>query len=255
VVTWFAALAVVALATTGAAAQPIGTAEPVWQPIGGGVITNNTRVVGDVQATAADDGLRVHGWIVDVFSATRPDLVEIEDLAGKRLGEVSSGGFERRRDVEQRFGSSAYSLSGFDLLISEPPTTLVVKAHLGQLGWWQTSVAAALPRRAHVTRLACTTDDLAEIEVTSAEPFPVRNALTELQIGDVSSAFSRYADDGDLHTLMFSLTRDQLLAISADDTAQVRYNPSNGHDIWLIGPIDPASAVGCTDSEQISGAP
>jgi len=106
-----------------------------------------------------------------------------------------------------------------------------------------------------VTRLACTTDDLAEIEVTSAEPFPVRNALTELHVGDVSTSLSRYGDDGDTHTLIFSLTRDQLLAISADDIAQVRYNPSNGHDVWLIGPIDPASALGCTESDQISGAP
>jgi hypothetical protein len=112
-----------------------------------------------------------------------------------------------------------------------------------------------LTRRAHVTRLACTTDDAAEIEVTSAEPFPVRNALTELQIGDVSSPLSRYADDGDTHTLIFSLTRDQLLAISTDDNAQVRYNPSNGHDVWLIGPIDPSSAVGCTEREPISVAP
>jgi hypothetical protein len=254
VVTWFAALAFVGLATTWAA-QPIGAGEPAWQPIGGGVVTNNTHVVGDVQTTAADDGLRVRGWIVDAFSATRPDLVEIDDLAGKRLGEVSIGGFERRRDVEQRFGSSAYSLSGFDLLIADPPTTLVVKAHLGQLGWWQTSVAAALTRRAHVTRLACMTDDLAEIEVTSAEPFPVRNALTEIQIGDVSSALSRYGDDGDLHTLIFSLTREQFLAISADDDALVRHNPTNGHDVWLIGPIDPASALGCSESAPIPIAP
>ena len=178
-----------------------------------------------------------------------------QGLAAQRLAEVSSGGFERRSDVEQRFGSSAYSLSGFEVHISDPPTTLVVKAHLVQLGWWQTSVATGLARRAQVTRLACTIDDAAEIEVTSADPFPVRNALTELQIGDVSSSLSRYADDGDIHTLIFSLTRDQLLAIPADDSALVRYNPSNGHDVWLIGPIDPASAVGCNESGQISGAP
>ena len=234
-----------AVATTWAA-QPI---DRVWQPIGGGAITRNTQVVGDVQTTAADDSVRVRGWIVDAFSATRPDLVEIDDLAGKRLGEVASGGFERRRDVEQRFGSSAYSLSGFDLLIFDAPTTLIVKAHLGQLGWWQTVVGTALTRRAHVTRLTCTADDAAEIEVTSAEPFPVRNALTELHIGDLSTSLSRYGDDGDTHTLIFSLTRDQLMAISADDTAEVRYNPSNGNDVWLIGPIEPAAAVGCNDSD------
>ncbi len=104
------------------------------------------------------------------------------------------------------------------------------------------------PFSAHA-RLACTTEDLAEIEVTSAEPFPVRNALTELRVGDVSSSLSRYADDGDTHTLIFSLTRDQLVVISADDDALVRYNPSNGHDVWLIGPIDRASALGCGGAE------
>ncbi len=123
---------------------------------------------------------------------------------------------------------------------------------------WQpigTGVGAGLTRHAEVVRIACTTDEVAEIEVTSAEPFPVRNALTELHVGDVSSSLSRYADDGDIHTLIFSLTRDQLMVISADDDALVRYNPSNGHDVWLIGPIDPASALGCTESQEISGAP
>jgi len=116
-------------------------------------------------------------------------------------------------------------------------------------------IGSGEPFPAQVMRLACTTEDLAEIEVTSAEPFPVRNALTELHVGDVSSSLSRYADDGDTHTLIFSLTRDQLMVISAAADALVRYNPSNGHDVWLIGPIDPASALGCTESEQISGAP
>jgi hypothetical protein len=251
---WSAALGLVALATTWAA-QPIGTGEPAWQPIGEGVVTNDTHLVGEVETTPVEDRVRVRGWIVDVFSATRPDLVEIEDLAGKRLGEVSSGGFERRRDVELRFGSSAYSLSGFDLLISNPPKTLVVKAHVGQLGWWQTSVAGPSTRRAQVTRLACTTAADVEIEVTSAEPFPVRNALTELQIGDVITSLSRYADDGDLHTLVFRLSRDQFLAISTDDNAFVRYNPSNGDDVWLIGPIDPAAAMGCAEVDEIRQTP
>ena len=39
------------------------------------------------------------------------------------------------------------------------------------------------------------------------------------------------------------------MAISADDTAEVRYYPSNGNDVWLIGPIEPAAAVGCNDSD------
>ena len=41
----------------------------------------------------------------------------------------------RRTDVAERFGSSAYALSGFEVLVSDPPTTFLVNALLGQLGW------------------------------------------------------------------------------------------------------------------------
>jgi len=109
-------------------------------------------------------------------------------------------------------------------------------------------------RRAELVRLECTTDDLVEAEVTSTEPFPVRNALTELHIGEVTSMLSRYSADGDTHTLIFSLTRDQFQAISADETAFVGYNPSNGQDSWLIGPIDPATALGCAEHELAQAA-
>lgn len=64
------------------------------------------RVTGSVETSSSDSVLRVRGWIVDDFSATRPDLVEVEDLAGRRLAEVGSGAFVRRRDVEARFGAT-----------------------------------------------------------------------------------------------------------------------------------------------------
>jgi hypothetical protein len=237
---WAATLALMALVTT-SAAQPA----PVWQPVGGGVVTVNTHVVGDLETLPTDGGLRVRGWVVDAFSATRPDQITVDDLAGQRLGQVISGGLVQRSDVADRFGSSAYSLSGFELLVSDPPSTLLVSAHLGQLGWWQTTVVTGATRSAHVTRLVCKGDDAAEVEVTSAEPFPVRNALTEVHIGGVISSLSRYADDGDTHTLIFLLTREQVLTMSLDDSGFVGYNPSNGRDIWLIAAIDPTSAVGC----------
>jgi hypothetical protein len=243
-----ATLGLMALLTT-AAAQPTPVTDGVWQPVGGGIVSVNTHVVGDVETLSIDGGLRVRGWVVDAFSATRPDLVGVDDQAGKRLGEVRIGGFVRRSDVAERFGSSAYTLSGFELVVSDPPTTLLVSAHLGQLGWWHTTVVTSAARSAHVTRLACTGDDAAEVELTSAEPFPVRNALTELHIGGVMSSLSRYADDGDTHTLIFLLSRAQVLAISLDESGFVGYNPSNGRDIWTIGPIDASSAVGCDEEE------
>ena len=233
-------------------------AEPLWQPEGGGTgISAQTRVVGDIQ-TFPDGagGLRVRGWVVDGFSATRPDRVQIDDLAGKPLGDVASGSFVRRRDVETRFGSSAFSLSGFELSIAHPPSTLLVRAHLGQMGWWQTMIETSLPLQARLTRLECVGSAAVEVEVASADPFPVRDALAELQVGQLVSSLSRYPDSGDTHTLIFTLTRDELTSVSSDDQAIVRYNPSNGHDAWLIGSIEPSTAQGCeADDSELNTVP
>lgn len=224
------------------------SAEPQWQPEAAapGMIAE-TRVVGDVEMRLGPaGGLRVSGWIVDGFSATRPDDVQLRDAAGTLLAEVGSGGFVRRFDVESRFGSSAYALSGFELSIAQPPSTVVVRAHLGQLGWWQTTLEAPVARTARLTRLECVEPDSVELEVTSADPFPVRDALTELEVGSVLSTVSRYPPDGDLHGLIFSMSLDELNRISTDDQATVRYSPSNGHDVWsLSGSIDQNLASGC----------
>ena len=86
-----------------------------------------------------------------------------------------------------------------------------------------TPVAAQTPPTAQVTRLACTADDLAEVEVTSADAFPVRNALTELQVGGISTSLSRYADDGDTHTLIFTMTPEEFDQLATGDLISVRY--------------------------------
>ena len=103
-------------------------------------------------------------------------------------------------------------------------------------------------RQARLTAVTCTGEDAVEITVTSADPFPVRDALVLLQVGAELSFLSRYGDDGDLHTLIFTLGREQLAAFAPDATAYVRYHPSNGQDVWLVGPIDPGSALGCDTS-------
>lgn len=103
-------------------------------------------------------------------------------------------------------------------------------------------------RTASLTRLECVSTATAELEVTSADPFPVRNALTVLEVGPVVSSLSRYPDSGDLHGLIFTLTRDQLNSVSSDDQAVVRFEPTSGSDVWLIGSIDPSTAVGCDEA-------
>jgi hypothetical protein len=122
----------------------------------------------------------------------------------------------------------------------------VIRAHLGWLGWWQTQLTLDVPRRARLMRLECVSADAVEVELTSPEPFPVRDALLELQIGDsVTSTFSRYADNGDLHTVIFRLTADQLAAVSPTDAALVRFDPGGPPDVWQVDAIDPAAATGC----------
>lgn len=120
-----------------------------------------------------------------------------------------------------------------------------MRAHLGQLGWWTTTIRTSLTRRARLIRLECVSPDVVELEVTSADPFPVRDALVELYSGQTAVLLSRYPDNSDLHTLIFLLSPDQLASLSPDDETFVRYNPSNGQDTWLVGAVDPATAQGC----------
>jgi hypothetical protein len=108
--------------------------------------------------------------------------------------------------------------------------------------------------RAQVTGARCSTYEgvAAEIEVTSADLFPVRNALVELAVGPVVTSLSRYGDDGDLHTLIFMFTRDQLPSLGPSDAAVVRFNPGSDYDTWLIGPLDPqvlGDLVRCSAAE------
>jgi hypothetical protein len=110
-----------------------------------------------------------------------------------------------------------------------------------------TSAAAqASPRRAQLVRFECVDADWAEVEVTSSEMFPARNALVELASGQVVVMLSRYPETGDLHSLIFIVSREQLANLSPTEPAVVRYNPSNGQDVWPLDvPLDPATAQGC----------
>jgi hypothetical protein len=109
-------------------------------------------------------------------------------------------------------------------------------------------------RAAQLKRLACVTaPEVVEVEIRSDDVFPVRNALIELHVGPVISSLSRYADDGDLHTIIFLLTRDELASVAPADIATVRFNPGSDFDTWLVGAIDARAAVGC--DVQATGCP
>jgi len=76
---------------------------------------------------------------------------------------------------------------------------------------------------ARATRFEYIDSSTVEPEVTSVDPFPVRRALTELRISPVVTSLTRHADRGDLHTLTFTLTRDQLVSVSSDHQATPRH--------------------------------
>ena len=100
-------------------------------------------------------------------------------------------------------------------------------------------------RTADVVRLECVSPDTVEIELHSAQLFPVRDAIIELHVGSVTSGLSRYGGDGDLHTIIFMLAPDQLAQITNTDVAYVGFNPGGPDDTWLVGTIDTTAATGC----------
>jgi hypothetical protein len=75
-----------------------------------------------------------------------------------------------------------------------------------------------------------------EIEVTSDVAFPVRNELAVLRINDQLFALSRYAADGDTHTLIFTLANDQFAQVNIGDRVTVQYGTDESTQ-WDFGPL------------------
>ncbi len=78
-----------------------------------------------------------------------------------------------------------------------------------------------------------------EIEVVSEQPFPVRNELVSLRIGEQSFVLSRYPDDGDTSRLIFSLSEEEFEEIPNGAAVFVEYGPDAGADSrWNAGQLD-----------------
>ncbi len=121
--------------------QPFDVIGVVEQPIPGGMTTS--------------DGVPVRGWVVDRYSAARPDRVDIYDgpLPGGPFL-LAAQPYVWRQDVGNLLGSSAYKASGFEGLI--PPGTLTpgqhtltFAAHFEWIGWWTTAVTLVVPLASH----------------------------------------------------------------------------------------------------------
>jgi hypothetical protein len=76
-----------------------------------------------------------------------------------------------------------------------------------------------------------------EIEVSSKKPFPVVNALVELHIGPAKTGISRYPKDGTLHTLIFTMQKEQWSRTKTGDPIVVKYNPDSQGQ-WGYGKLD-----------------
>jgi len=99
--------------------------------------------------------------------------------------------------------------------------------------------ALARAQQVNVIKNIQTTQVGIEIELTSPTPFPVRNAVVMLRVGNQECTTSRYPEDGNLNTLIFTMKPEQFARAAAGERVVVQY----GHDEsvqWDFGPLDRA---------------
>ncbi len=76
-----------------------------------------------------------------------------------------------------------------------------------------------------------------EVEITSAEAFPVRDSELTLSIGSKQFTYSRYLS-GDQHRIAFSLTAAEFAGLSAGDPVLVQYGKKAVGDVWNCGKLN-----------------
>lgn len=77
-----------------------------------------------------------------------------------------------------------------------------------------------------------------DVEVRSDREFPVRNEVTVLRIGERDFFLSRYPNNGDTHSLIFTLTPEEFAATRDGDTVVVQYGLGDQPDRWDFGVLD-----------------
>ena len=80
--------------------------------------------------------------------------------------------------------------------------------------------------------------DAVEVEVESAQGFPVQNELATLRLGSAESRQSRYAEDGDLRILIFSFSAAEFAAVPDGAPALVYYGELEDTRRFDCGRID-----------------
>jgi|GEM_PF-5313334 len=79
-----------------------------------------------------------------------------------------------------------------------------------------------------------------EIQVQSEIPFPVRNELVVLRVGDRSLTISRYPD-GDTHRLAFPLSPDEFGELRDGAEVWVQYGRDDSPERWPFGTLRKSS--------------
>jgi hypothetical protein len=76
-----------------------------------------------------------------------------------------------------------------------------------------------------------------EITITSGKPF-LQSDLPVLRIGDQEFTISRYADDGSLNTLIFTLTADDFANARTGEKVVFQYGSGEGRNQRDFGALD-----------------
>src|SRR6266852_3960738 len=73
-----------------------------------------------------------------------------------------------------------------------------------------------------------------EIQLFSDDQFPVRDQIMVLQIGARQFFLSGYPN-GDLNTVVFTLTEEEFAAVSCGDPVIVQYGLAPSDEVWQFG--------------------
>jgi hypothetical protein len=76
-----------------------------------------------------------------------------------------------------------------------------------------------------------------EIQLTSDDQFPVRDEIMVLQIGARQFFLSAYPN-GDLNSVVFTLTEEEFAAVSCEEPVIVQYGIAPSDEVWQFGNLD-----------------
>lgn len=89
----------------------------------------------------------------------------------------------------------------------------------------------------HVNALRQAPTGDVEVELESATPFPVLDELARLRIDGRDVVLSRFADDGDTHKIIFTMSPNEFAAAPEGAKLQVRFGDERATRAWEFGSL------------------